>query len=196
MVLFIFSVFISYSLPFSHSLIHTHTNINTHTHTHTHNTHTHRVKTVFTEQFKTIAKIGVGGASLPYPDEAAALAAGKAAGKTRDGKTRDGEPQGKMGGKPEGKTEGETQNGETAKGEVKGEVKGEAVHGVTLRDGESWMLSQKGLYRVVYDKYDRKVKTKYERIQLDSEEVSLCTMYSSNYIQCSDSHRISCTCYI
>ena len=148
------------------------------------------MKTVFTEQFKTIAKIGVGGASLPYPDEAAALAAGKAAGKTRDGKTRDGEPQGKMGGKPEGKTEGETQNGETAKGEVKGE----AVHGVTLRDGESWMLSQKGLYRVVYDKYDRKVKTKYERIQLDSEEVSLCTMHSSNYIQCSDSHRISCTC--
>ena len=165
------------------SLTHSYTHKHKYTHTHTHNTHTHRVKTVFTEQFKTIAKIGVGGASLPYPNEAAALAAGKAAGKTRDGKTG-------------GKTEGETQNGETAKGEVKGEVKGEAVHGVTLRDGESWMLSQKGLYRVVYDKYDRKVKTKYERIQLDSEEVSLCTMYSSNYIQCSDSHRISCTCYI
>ena len=151
-------------LSLTHSYTHKHKYTHTHTHTHNTHTHTHRVKTVFTEQFKTIAKIGVGGASLPYPDEAAALAAGKAAGKTRDGKT---------GGKTGGKTEGETQNGETAKGEVKGE----AVHGVTLRDGESWMLSQKGLYRVVYDKYDRKVKTKYERIQLDSEEVSLCTMY-------------------
>ena len=137
-------------------------------------THIHRVKTVFTEQFKTIAKIGVGGASLPYPDEAAALAAGKAAGKAT-GKTRDGDLQGKTEGKTEnGEAEnGEAENGEMAKGEAKGEATGEAVHGVTLRDGESWMLSQKGLYRVVYDKYDKKVKTKYERIQLDSEEVSL-----------------------